>query len=158
MTTPPNSLFESAFAKTLLAEGGFANSRNDAGGATRYGISESVARGNGYSGSITQLPLETAKEIAKTQYWDALRLDEVALIAPRIAEELFDTAYNCGVDTAGRFLQESLNALNRQGRDYSDVVIDGRLGPATIASLRIYMMMRRKSAGEDVLQIGRAHV
>ena len=103
------------------------------------------------SSDLTQLPLETAKEIAKTQYWDALRLDEVALIAPRIAEELFDTAYNCGVDTAGRFLQESLNALNRQGRDYPDVVIDGRLGPATIASLRIYMMMRRKSAGEDVL-------
>ena len=50
-----------------------------------------------------------------------------------------------------KFAPTERHSPNRSGRDSPEVVIDGRLGPATVASLRIYIMMRRKSAGEDVL-------
>lgn len=142
--------FDKAWEYTLGHEGGFVDDPKDSGGATRFGITEAVARANGYQGLMSQLSLNEAKRIAKTQYWDMLRLDEVARLSFPIARELFDTSYNMGQATAGRFLQRALNSLNRGGVDYSEVVDDGIIGPATIFSLRAFLRVRG-ARGESVM-------
>ena len=67
-----------------------------------------------------------------------------------IAAELFDTAVNMGPGVATGFLQRALNALNRNGRDYADMAVDGAIGPATLAALTAFLD-HRGTAGELVL-------
>ena len=49
--------FEHAFERLIGHEGGFVDHPSDPGGATRYGITERVARANGYTGSMREFPL-----------------------------------------------------------------------------------------------------
>jgi len=142
--------FDECFEDLVLVEGGYSDHSADRGGRTRYGITESVARKAGYTGLMHELPLETAKDIYRRQYWRRLRLDEIAILSRSIAAEIFDTGVNMGTGTAARFLQTALNALNREGRDFPDMAIDGLLGPGTLAALRKYLAMRG-SEGADVL-------
>jgi lysozyme family protein len=142
--------FAYAFEHTIGLEGGYSDNPNDRGGKTKYGITEKVARAHGYKGDMKDLPLDTAKAIAKSQYWDTLRLDDVCVLSPTVAHELFDTGYNTGVGVAGQFLQRTLNALNRKASDYGDVTVDGIVGPLTVACLREFLKRRGKT-GEKVL-------
>lgn len=143
-------LFEQFFEDLMDKEGGYVNDARDSGGATRYGITEAVARANGYTGPMKQLPLTLAKHIYKTDYWDSLRLDEVQNLCPALCLKLADIAVNMGVKQAGFFLQRLLNALNNQGKLYPDIAADGKVGPMTISTLRKFMEKRR-SDGELVL-------
>lgn len=144
--------FEAAFNRLILIEGGYSNDPADSGGRTMYGITERVARRNGYKGNMASLPLEVAQQIYRAQYWDTLALDAVAARSrPSVAEELFDTAVNCGVAVAGTFLQRCLNALNRQEQYYSDIVADGLIGPATLGALSAYVSRRGIDQGVLVL-------
>jgi lysozyme family protein len=77
--------------------------------------------------------------------------DQLAKRSPRLAAELFDTGANMGPAVAATFLQRALTALNRNGRDYPDLVPDGRVGPATLAALDAFLALRGKSGGETVL-------
>lgn len=142
--------FDRAWDATGRAEGGYSNHPSDPGGETMWGITARVARAHGYTGPMRQLPRSTARDIAKRAYWDALRLDDVAALSPRIAHELFDTNFNLWHGAAVRFLQQSLNGLNQQARRYPDVAVDGRLGPRTLAALREYLRWRGAD-GELVL-------
>ena len=85
--------FEHAFEKLIGHEGGFVDHPSDPGGATRYGVTERVARANGYAGSMREFPLTEAKRIARAEYWDAVRADEVP---DAVRFDLFDAAYNSG--------------------------------------------------------------
>ena len=116
-------------------EGGYVNHRADRGGPTRYGITEAVARAHGFRGSMASLPRDEAAAIYRRLYWLRPKFDEVAVRAPRIAGELFDTGVNMGPAVAATFLQRALTALNRNGRDFTDLVPDGRIGPRTLAAL-----------------------
>lgn len=145
------SSFDTAWAQVLKAEGGYSNHANDRGGATKFGVTEAVARAHAFTGRMEDLTEYLAKDIAKRQYWDTLRGDEIAGLSPLIAEELFDTGYNCGIATAGKFLQQALNALNREAKDYPDVTVDGNIGPVTVHALRLYLVKRGGVTGERVL-------
>ncbi|API58490.1 hypothetical protein BSL82_03535 [Tardibacter chloracetimidivorans] len=57
---------------------------------------------------------------------------------------------NMGPKVASVFLQRSLNALNRQGRDYADLTVDGNVGPATCAALKAFIT-KRGDTGESVV-------
>lgn len=145
--------FLDSFNALILVEGGESNHKSDRGGHTMYGVTESVARANGYDGAMSDLTIQMARAIAKKHYWDILRLDDVAKISLPIAEELFDTGYNMGVGIAGRFFQRLLESLNRQGRDYPDITVDGLVGPMTLYSFKAYML-RRGRDGERVMMAG----
>ena len=132
-------------------EGGFVDHPADRGGATRYGITEAVARAHGYGGAMRALPRAEAISIYRRLYWLRPRFDAVALRAPRIAAELFDTGVNMGPAVAATFLQRALTALNRQGRDFPDLVPDGRIGPRTLAALDGFLAARGARGGETVL-------
>lgn len=142
--------FEKAFEHTVGLEGGYVDDPRDSGGATRFGITEATARAAGYPGAMRDLPLTTAKRIYRERYWDALNLGAIAELAPRIACELFDTAVNMGTGVPGRWLQRGLNALNRGGADYGELVVDGKLGGKSVWALKAYLAKRGKG-GEAVL-------
>lgn len=142
--------FDIAVADILDIEGDFSDDPADSGGATRFGITEAVARRHGYTGPMRRLPAATAKEIYRTDYWDAQNLNAVAMLSYRIAWELFDTGVNMGISQAGEFLQMSLNAFNRQATDYPDIEVDGAIGPATLDALTAFFKRRGKD-GETVL-------
>jgi lysozyme family protein len=131
-------------------EGRFSDNPNDAGGATMWGITEKVARANGYLGRMQDMPRSTADAIYRLEYFTRPGFDQVYPLSQRIAEEMFDTGVNQGVGLPGPWLQRILNALNRQGRDYPDIGVDGRIGPATIAALRA-CLNRRGADGETAI-------
>ena len=131
-------------------EGGYVNHPADRGGPTRFGISEAVARAHGYAGAMAALPREEAAAIYRLLYWLRPKFDAVAERAPRLASELFDTGVNMGPAVAATFLQRALTALNRNGKDYPDLVPDGRIGPRTIAALDAFLATRG-GPGESVM-------
>ena len=47
----------------IRREGGYVNNPADRGGATKYGITEAVARQNGYKGHMKDLPESLARDI-----------------------------------------------------------------------------------------------
>ena len=127
-------------------EGGYSNHKADRGGATRYGITEGVARAEGYGGDMRHLPRETAAAIYRRLYWMRPGFDRVAERAPAVAAELFDTGVNMGPPVAAAFLQRALNALNRGATDFADVALDGRVGAATLAALGRFLALRGSGA------------
>jgi lysozyme family protein len=132
-------------------EGGYVDNPADKGGPTCFGITQEVARANGYCGPMRQLPREEAADIYKRLYWVRPHFDEIAARSPRIAAELFDTGANMGPAVAVTFLQRALTALNRNGKDYPDLVPDGRIGAQTLAALDAFLKIRGKVGGETVL-------
>ena len=142
--------FEKALKHTLGIEGGFSDDARDSGGATRYGITEAVARAYGYDGPMSELPLDTAKAIYKSKYWDLIKLDEVERIAPAVALEMFDTSVNCGQARAVQFLQRALNLFNLNGKYYPDLEVDGLVGRNTLNALAEFVR-RRGNMGVEVL-------
>jgi lysozyme family protein len=120
--------FDLAVQHTLEAEGLFSDHTWDPGGATKYGITEAVARRHGHD--VRELTREQAVAIYRADYWDALGLDEVAAVSTRVALEVFDTAVNTGLSRAARIAQEALREVFE-----ADLEIDGKLGPQTRAAL-----------------------
>lgn len=144
--------FQHAWAETHAIERGYANNPDDPGGETMHGITARVARAWGYTGSMRDLPASLATKIARAEYWDALRLDEVAQLSPAIALELFDTNFNLWAGAAAQWFQRALNVLNlhpdlevRVGGS-PDLKVDGVIGSATIA--RLGMILRSRAPGE----------
>ena len=142
---------EVLLAALLRREGGFVDHPDDRGGPTNFGITSEVARAAGWRGPMQALPRDMALNIYRRRYWSGPRLGSLAAIAPAVATEVFDTGVNMGVGIAIRFLQRSLNVLNRQQHDWPDVVVDGRIGAATLAAVTA-LLGQRGAAGERVLR------
>ena len=127
-----NANFEKAVNQIIKIEGGYVNNPLDKGGATKYGITETVARLNGYSGNMKNLPIETAKAIYKKDYWGKVNKDEIHF---NISFLLFDFAVNSGVKVAIKHLQTALNKLFINDTDKTPLIIDGIAGNKTKAAL-----------------------
>ncbi|EXS88501.1 glycosyl hydrolase 108 family protein [Acinetobacter baumannii 45002_4] len=142
---------EQYLEELIKREGGYVNNPADRGGATKYGITQAVARENGWNGNMKDLPLEFAKSIYKKQYWLEPRFDQVNALSPSVAEELLDTGVNCGPNFAKPLLQRALNLLNNQGKaGWPDLKVDGVYGSATLGAFKNYLSKRGKD-GEKVL-------
>lgn len=147
-----NKLVDNIIEVTIGHEGGYSNNPNDTGGATKWGITENVARNNGYKGDMRQLPRETAISIYEKNYWYAPKFDQIANVSSVIAAKLFDTGVNMGTSIPVKFLQRWLNAFNNQGKLYSDISADGQIGPATITAFKAYLNTRGKDAEKVMLR------
>ena len=115
--------FDKAFHELLGHEGGYSTHSDDPGGATMWGVTERVARANGYKGSMKELPVEKAKEIYRKDYWDAVQAD---ILPDELRYTIFDAAVNSGPVQAIKWLQACLN-----------VEQVGVLGPKTKAALSV---------------------
>jgi lysozyme family protein len=131
-------------------EGGYVDHPDDRGGAINFDITKSVFNVAGWARTVRELPRDFALAIYRRRYWAAPRFDAVAAITPEVAAELFDTGVNMGPGVAIGFLQRSLNALNRHGKDRPDIVVDRSIGNATTEALRS-LIARSGDAGEVVL-------
>lgn len=100
---------------------------------------------------MRDLPRREAVAIYRRLYWLRPRFDQVAIRSARLAAELFDTGANMGPAVAATFLQRALTALNRSGKDYPDLVPDGRIGEATLGALDAFLKVRGKAGAETVL-------
>lgn len=136
----------------LRKEGGYVDHPDDRGAATNYGITSSVARKAGWTGSMRDLPRDLALAIYRRRYWTQPGFDQVAAVMPDVAAELFDTGVNMGPGVAAGFLQRSLNALNRRGADWPDLIVDRQIGPATIDALRRFARLRGAAAQTVLLK------
>jgi|RhiMetStandDraft_8_1073273.scaffolds.fasta_scaffold00201_8 lysozyme family protein len=127
---------------------------NDAGGATRFGITEAVARAHGYKGAMKDLPRDTAEVIYLRNYFVAPHFDQVLLRSRALAAELFEIEVNLPPGQAATFLQRALNALNDPDGDgkvnYPQLEPDGDLGPQSFIALDAFLALR-KSQGEHCL-------
>lgn len=114
--------FDDAFIRLMENEGGFVDRplSEDPGGQTKFGITKAVARAWGYLGEMKDLPLSTAKEIAKANYWTPYRCDQ---LPPAIAFHVFDCVYHGG--SAVRWLQSCVG-----------VEPDNIIGPKTVQAVR----------------------
>lgn len=134
----------------IHVEGDYVDHPSDPGGATRFGITEAVARAVGYRGHMRDLPRSTAFQIYYTRYVAAPNFDDVAELDEKVAEELIDTGVNAGVERASRWFQETLNAFNERGRAYDNIAEDGDVGPATLTAFRAFKK-RRGAAGTQAM-------
>lgn len=135
-------LKENIINHIIEVEGGYVNDPSDSGGETNFGITEAVARDNGYTGPMELMPRDLAFDIYAAKYWDAVSGDELLALSAEIAEEVVDTSVNMGPGRAGKFLQRALNVLNKATGLYADVGVDGAIGPATIRALHAYLTAR----------------
>lgn len=113
-------IFEAFFDLLIASEGGFVDHPDDPGGATRWGVTERVARSNGYTGRMQDFPIEQARAIYFKAYFQAASADKMP--AP-IAFNVFDAAVNHGVGLAIRLAQKALGVAD-----------DGKVGAQTIAA------------------------
>jgi lysozyme family protein len=114
--------FDTAFHKLLGHEGGFVDHPNDPGGATNWGITERVARANGYTGHMRDLPVEVAKAIYRKDYWTPIRAEEIPEV---LRYAVFDAAVNSGNRQAIQWLQRAVGATP-----------DGIFGPRTLLAVK----------------------
>lgn len=144
--------FKKSYAVVRENEGGYANNPNDRGGETYKGIARkfwSEWEGwkiiDSYKKHVRNFESDLEKDqglqdavlaFYKRYFWNELSLDQVN--DQQIATELFDTGVNMSTNTAGTFLQRSLNVLNNQGRMYPDLLVDGRIGAKTIQVLNAH--------------------
>lgn len=115
--------FDDAFTRLLGHEGGYSNNAADPGGATNWGVTQTVARANGYQGDMRDFTQDAAKAIYRRQYWDAVQADS---LPTEVRFDVFDGAVNSGVGQSVRWLQRAAGAD-----------ADGVLGAQTLAAVGV---------------------
>jgi len=134
----------------FTVEGGFSDHPDDPGGKTNHGVTEAVARDNGYHGDMQVLPKSLAQQIYIQDYVTGPGFDRVIALSPALGEKLVDAGVNAGPGQAARWLQEALNQLSRGGADYPRIAVDGRVGAGTLAA---YQALERKRGREKACEL-----
>lgn len=140
--------FSLAIEKVLNNEGGYSDHPEDKGGETYKGISR-IHNPNWQGWKIIDKEKHTAgfkqrlqhndnlksqvHSLYRQRYWDPLNADKFK--SQHIAEEVFDTGVNMHWRTAARFLQSSINLLNRNEKLHKDLIVDGMLGSKSLKAL-----------------------
>ncbi|MFK3962166.1 glycoside hydrolase family 108 protein [Ensifer adhaerens] len=119
------STYARAMRGIRISEGGYSNHPRDPGGATNFGIIQSVydafRKSKGMSQQSVRLISEAeVNEIYKTQYADKVRYDE---LPAGIDYATLDGAVNSGVSRGTKWLQSALSVSS-----------DGKIGSQTIAA------------------------
>lgn len=116
--------------RVIEREGGFSDHPADSGGETMWGVTIGTLKAwrgdrNISEEDVRRLTLEEARKIYVELYWKPSRADK---LPEKVKDCHFDTAINCGVETAAKLLQKSLVALGH------NVIVDGVIGKRTIAA------------------------
>jgi lysozyme family protein len=152
--------FNEAYLITMNIEGGWDQDLVDKGGETYRGISRKFHPSWSGWAIIDSLKLKPGfpntaynsdilnskvKEFYKINFWDINSLGEIQ--SQIISNELFDIGVNMGTPKAAKFLQASLNILNKNGATYPNIPEDGKMGPGTLRTFKMCL----NSVGEDVI-------
>jgi len=145
--------FSISHRKTGGHEGGYhseADSPNDRGGETWRGVARKRSPGDVWEGwaiidkrkleSDFPKNLDSDPELLNLlvkfymdNFWMPINGDSIQ--DQSVADRIYDVAVNSGPETAVKFLQTSLNLLNRNQQLWADISVDGKCGPKTIGTL-----------------------
>lgn len=117
--------FQKALHFTLSHEGGTNYHVNDRGGLTSWGISEKQYPDL----NISDIGMREAVEIYEKDYWNPGKCEHME---ESLAITVFDSSVNCGLRSAGIWLQKSLNHLG------ATVEVDGIVGVITIHAANLH--------------------
>ena len=148
--------FEIAYGETEIREGGYVNDPVDPGGETHRGVArrfhpdwEGWEIIDKYKADFPedfkrrinddQKLVDLSKALYRKKYWNPIRGDEIP--DQHIANKVFDTGVNQGVATSVRYLQEGLNLLNRDQKNYPDIEVDGKFGDLTLKTLKSFLKL-----------------
>jgi lysozyme family protein len=106
--------FEKCLGFVLRSEGGYSNDAHDPGGATMNGIIQREYDAYLKSHGLSHQPvryIHTAErdEIYKTEYWDALKCDQLSSGLDYCA---FDAGVNSGISRGKRWLDQSRGSID----------------------------------------------
>ncbi len=135
--------FDKAIGRVLWLEGGYSNNPIDRGGETYKGIARNFhPNWEGWK-IIDELHSEDnfpknleenaelnsfVKAFYKSEFWDKMQLDNYP---ESISSRVLDAAIHCGIKRAVRFIQNTINILNRNQRLYPNIKVDGIFGRKT---------------------------
>lgn len=140
--------FSEAFKTSSARLGGYRDDPTGRGGETYRGIArerhpewrgwrrvDAARRRRGFPNRLDsdRVLQEEVRDFYRQTVWDRIGGDRLS--DQKLARELYETAVNMGVRRAVRFLQSSLNLLDRDRRDRAELVVDGWLGDRTHAAL-----------------------
>jgi lysozyme family protein len=141
-------------------EGGWVHDETDPGGETYVGITRryfpewyawkiiDARKVNGVSDKV--FLTEAVDSFYATNFWNRFRGNEISDVLQKIANELMLASVHCGVHQAVKFLQESLNILNKNETLYDDLSVDGGIGNNTLSTLNKFSTVLKKDI--DVLR------
>lgn len=145
--------FKRVFDKTMGHEGGYVNDPDDPGGETYQGITRRdysdwpgweiidarKRQGEDFAQrlSFSEELQATVRDFYREHFWSPLKCGQMG--SETVAAEVFDTAVNMGSGTAVKFLQQALNAFNRDGTIYPDLKVDGGMGAKSLGALAAYL-------------------
>ena len=125
--------YAEALKRVLEHEGGYTNEATDPGGPTNYGITIYDARmywkSNATAADVKAMPLEVAKQIYKSKYWDRMGCDN---LASGVDYCTFDYGVNSGTKRA----VSVLNSLKGSASQVINAMCDERM--AFLQSLKIW--------------------
>ncbi|MNF31593.1 hypothetical protein D3C85_760060 [compost metagenome] len=141
-------------AAIFVTEGGYVFDKNDPGGETNHGITKSVAMQAGYTGSMKEMTQDTATNIYVTNYINKPGYGDVITLSPAVGQKLVDAGVNAGTSRSSRWFQTALNSLNRGGKDYPTISVDGKVGAGTVNTYKALQKVRgRVGACELILKL-----
>lgn len=138
----------------FAVEKGYVNNPKDPGGETNMGITKNVAIAHDYTGPMKDLTKDIAQDIYYQDYMVKPGYVPFIEMQPALGHKLTDAGVNVGPARSSRWLQTSLNALNRGGQDYSTIGVDGKVGPGTVNAYKSLERVRgKKKACELVIKL-----
>lgn len=106
---------------------------------------EPIYRNNGYPVDVRDLTQDQIYNLYCQKFYKPLRIE--AINDENLAENLFDTAVNTGVDRGVRLLQEAVNSgANR------NITVDGILGTGTLSTINNLSSEESKKTGNQMVE------
>ncbi len=108
--------FDAALKRVLAHEGGYTNHPSDPGGPTNWGITIHDARAywkrDAEAVDVRAMPIDVAKRIYKSKYWDAMRCDE---LPSGVDYAVMDFGVNSGISRSIKYL-EAIAGVSTDGK------------------------------------------
>lgn len=139
-----------AFKQTDKVEGGYSNRKNDKGGETFRGVSREhfpdelfwkIVDANKSNQEFPEC-LDDNESLDKCimdfyrkEFWRRPNIEMIDHVSPIVAHKLYDLCVNFGKSRPSKWLQRTLNLLNRNEKAYADIKVDGAIGMRTKATL-----------------------
>lgn len=117
------SSYDEALKRLLVHEGGYSNHPSDPGGPTNWGITIHDYRRyvnlNATAADVRSMPVEVAKRIYRSKYWNALRCDE---LPAGVDYAVLDYGVNSGIGRAAKVLRRLVGLASNSSAMTDEVV------------------------------------
>ena len=117
------SSYDEALRRLLVHEGGYTDHPSDPGGPTNWGITihdyRKYVKPNATAADVRGMPLDAAKRIYKSKYWNAMRCDE---LPAGVDYAVFDYGVNSGIGRAGKVLRRLVGLAGNSGAVTDEVI------------------------------------